>query len=136
MKITYRYFLSTLRHRMSFSIRRQVICFILWPFPFEKKSQALLKTLRHSKQTTRPRSEIPWFPSISSEKCTGCGLCKTFCPKQVFAQAQSTDRHPPMQVVQPYACVLLCKGCESRCPAQAITFPSEKDFRSFVYYIH
>jgi len=57
------------------------------------------------------KSEI----SIKMERCKGCGICVTFCPKAVLA----VDELGKVQVVQGDACIG-CGQCELRCPDYAI----------------
>ncbi len=39
-----------------------------------------------------PRQEIKWFPAITIERCTGCGLCVTSCFRGVLAFDYETDQ--------------------------------------------
>jgi ferredoxin len=52
---------------------------------------------------------------LSSEKCTGCGMCRQVCPHGVFGddrgKAVLKDRDACME----------CGACALNCPAQAIT---------------
>ncbi|NPV92334.1 MAG: 4Fe-4S binding protein [Firmicutes bacterium] len=52
---------------------------------------------------------------LSSEKCTGCGMCTEVCPHQVFKiedrKALITDRDACME----------CGACAINCPFSAIT---------------
>ncbi len=57
------------------------------------------------------KSEI----SIKMERCKGCGICVTFCPKAVLA----VDELSKVQVVSGDACIG-CGQCELRCPDYAI----------------
>jgi len=70
-----------------------------------------------------PREEIPWFPTIVAEKCTGCGTCVEFCVHDVYELAGKAS------VRNPYNCVVGCTGCLSKCPEGAISFPSFDEFR-------
>jgi NAD-dependent dihydropyrimidine dehydrogenase PreA subunit len=77
-----------------------------------------------------PREKIPWFPAIAAERCTSCGICSDFCPHNVYEKIAV----PPGVVVKdPYACVVGCNNCESRCPEGAITFP---DLEAITELIH
>jgi NAD-dependent dihydropyrimidine dehydrogenase PreA subunit len=52
--------------------------------------------------------------SLSSDKCSGCGMCVEVCPHGVFAMngknAQIIDRNACME----------CGACAVNCPAEAI----------------
>lgn len=66
-----------------------------------------------------PREEIQWFPTVDAERCTGCGVCISFCPSKVYQ-----EKDGKASVTNPYGCVAGCSGCVFQCPAQAIAFPS------------
>ncbi|MCD6334175.1 MAG: ferredoxin family protein [Candidatus Latescibacteria bacterium] len=88
-----------------------------------------MKRLRKKRRLTLPREEIPWYPAIEAAKCDGCGICLDFCPKTVFSLDPAGGK---VLVTAPYCCVVLCRGCERRCPNQAISFPDRKDFERYV----
>lgn len=67
-----------------------------------------------------PRQEIPWFPTVDTEKCTGCKVCYNFCSHQTYGW---DDAQNISVVANPYHCVVGCTGCLSQCPAGAISFP-------------
>lgn len=67
-----------------------------------------------------PREEVPWFPTVNTEKCTGCRACVDFCSHGTY----DWDEEKGVSVVaNPYNCVVGCHSCESLCPVGAITFP-------------
>lgn len=51
---------------------------------------------------------------INLKWCKGCGICATFCPKQVLA-----IQNDKVAVVNEAACIK-CRLCEYRCPDFAI----------------
>ncbi|MGQ9587111.1 MAG: 4Fe-4S dicluster domain-containing protein [Thermoplasmata archaeon] len=71
-----------------------------------------------------PREEIPWFPRVDGDRCTGCGVCTSFCPGKVYE-----EREGKASVVNPYGCVVGCSGCVPQCPPGAISFPSLIELR-------
>jgi NAD-dependent dihydropyrimidine dehydrogenase PreA subunit len=78
-----------------------------------------------------PRKEIPWYPKIDYEKCVTCGKCVDFCHMSVFATEEKEGRNRTI-VKNPNGCVVTCTGCDSICPAGAISHPSEKEFRQSI----
>lgn len=70
-----------------------------------------------------PREEIPWFPRVDEEKCTGCGACVKFCQKGVYILDDKAE------VVNPYRCVVSCTGCFSQCKEGALSFPTLVELR-------
>lgn len=71
-----------------------------------------------------PRKRIPWFPSVDEERCTNCGLCVSFCHKDVYREGPD---HPVVE--NPYNCIVGCTGCAGQCPVGAIKFPSLVELR-------
>ena len=69
-----------------------------------------------------PREEIPWYPTIQEDLCTGCGSCLEFCSNNVFELGDDGM----MKVINPYNCVVGCASCEKMCPVEAITFPDQQ----------
>lgn len=53
--------------------------------------------------------------TIKLERCKGCGICVTFCPKAVLAVSELGK----VQIVNEEACIG-CGQCEMRCPDYAI----------------
>jgi len=76
-----------------------------------------------------PREEIPWFPTIDTEKCIGCRECITICKNGVLAFDESKQKST---VVHPYNCVVECRTCARLCPADAISFPDANVFSDFI----
>ena len=52
---------------------------------------------------------------INSDKCTGCGLCVTVCPDDVFALAAGKVTITGEKCIE-------CGHCVAVCPEQAITY--------------
>lgn len=52
---------------------------------------------------------------IITKRCKGCGICATFCPKQVLAVSEIEK----IEAVNEEACIK-CGQCEMRCPDYAI----------------
>lgn len=59
-----------------------------------------------------------WYPMINYEKCIECGSCTEMCEHGVYDMAKA----PKPVVVYPEGCIEGCKGCGSRCPAEAIEY--------------
>jgi NAD-dependent dihydropyrimidine dehydrogenase PreA subunit len=76
-----------------------------------------------------PRGEIPWYPTIDPDRCTGCRTCVDFCRNDVleFDEADGKTR-----VKNPYNCVVECNTCAKLCPEGAITFPDDKPWTAFI----
>jgi NAD-dependent dihydropyrimidine dehydrogenase PreA subunit len=69
-----------------------------------------------------PRSKIPWYPTIDYEKCINCGKCVEYCTLGTYTFEERNGKRQPV-VENPNNCVVLCKGCDSICPAEAIKHP-------------
>ena len=69
-----------------------------------------------------PREAIPWYPTISIDRCDGCEACLRFCPNGVFAPG----RVDGVQVVEPFKCQVGCDACMRVCRPGAITFPPKE----------
>jgi NAD-dependent dihydropyrimidine dehydrogenase PreA subunit len=78
-----------------------------------------------------PRSKIPWGPTIDYEKCVNCGKCVDYCTLGVY-EFEEKDGVKRSVVRHPNNCVVLCTGCETECPANAIKYPSKKETREII----
>jgi NAD-dependent dihydropyrimidine dehydrogenase PreA subunit len=76
-----------------------------------------------------PREKIPWYPTIDADKCTGCRTCIEFCRNGVL---EFDDQAQKARVRSPYNCVVECSTCGRLCPAEAISFPDEKEFGTLI----
>jgi NAD-dependent dihydropyrimidine dehydrogenase PreA subunit len=84
---------------------------------------------KSEKHVIIPREEIPWFPTINYEKCTGCLTCVKI-DKDAGHDVYAVEGNPPRPVVKnPYSCVVGCQTCAKMCPNEAITFPSTEELR-------
>lgn len=53
--------------------------------------------------------------SIIEERCKGCNICATYCPKKILGLREDGK----MEVKDPENCIA-CDLCELRCPDYAI----------------
>lgn len=67
-----------------------------------------------------PREQVPWFPTIHEEKCTGCMTCVEFCSHSTYQKDEATGK---AKVSNPFNCVVGCSNCSHQCPVEAIVFP-------------
>ena len=74
-----------------------------------------------------PREDIPWFPTVDSEKCIGCQLCFVTCGREVYEVGPAPDFES--SVTRPYNCMVGCSTCAVVCPSDAIGFPSREVVR-------
>jgi len=72
-----------------------------------------------------PRNKIPWAPKIDYDKCLTCGKCVDYCHMGVFEFEEKEGKKRTV-VKNPNSCVVMCRGCEDICSADAITHPSEE----------
>lgn len=56
--------------------------------------------------------------SLDREACSGCGMCETVCPHQVFSVGDDKAR-----IVDANAC-MECGACRTNCPTGAIDVDS------------
>jgi NAD-dependent dihydropyrimidine dehydrogenase PreA subunit len=78
-----------------------------------------------------PREKIPWGPTINYDKCISCGKCAQYCHMKVFTLQEKGGKQQAV-VTNPKGCVVFCTGCESICPAGAITHPSKKETQQLI----
>jgi NAD-dependent dihydropyrimidine dehydrogenase PreA subunit len=78
-----------------------------------------------------PRERILWYPTIDYQKCVSCGKCVDFCHTKTFAVKEENGKKKTV-VQNLNSCVVLCRGCEDICPAQAISHPSEKETKKTI----
>jgi len=57
--------------------------------------------------------------SISSEKCTGCGLCEKVCPSEAIEKADP-DKSRSTRYINPKVCIS-CRRCAEVCNFDAVT---------------
>ena len=61
--------------------------------------------------------------TFNSDRCKGCELCTSVCPKHIVAIAQTTINHKgyhPATVTDITACIA-CASCAKICPDSVIT---------------
>jgi NAD-dependent dihydropyrimidine dehydrogenase PreA subunit len=77
------------------------------------------------------RGKIDWYPTVDEKRCTFCKICYDFYFRKVYFFDEVNQK---VLVTHPYECVVLCSGCQAKCPVQAISFPERRDFEHFVAY--
>lgn len=73
-----------------------------------------------------PREEIPWFPKVDENRCSGCSSCVEFCTQGVFSFDGKSH------VIRPYACIVGNTSCKSFCPEKAISFPTMTELKAWL----
>lgn len=61
--------------------------------------------------------------TFNVERCKGCGLCTTVCPRQIVALAKeklNSKGYHPAEVVDQSKCIG-CAFCATMCPDSVIT---------------
>lgn len=71
-----------------------------------------------------PRSKTLWSPTIDYEKCISRGKCVEYCKLGTYVvEEKKGKKHPVVKNLN--NCVVLYSGCDSICPAGAISHPSK-----------
>ena len=78
-----------------------------------------------------PRNKIAWGPTINYQKCVSCGKCVDYCKLGVYEFEEKKGTQVSV-VKHPNNCVVLCMGCQSQCPANAIRHPSKKATKEII----
>ena len=60
--------------------------------------------------------------SFNSERCKGCGLCTSVCPKKIvrLSERLNSKGYHPAEVVEQEKCIA-CAMCATMCPDTVIT---------------
>ncbi len=89
-----------------------------------KKARTLRREQLEESYQGIPREEIPWFPVVDPELCSGCSSCVEFCIQGVFTFDGKSH------VAKPYNCIVGNTSCRSFCPEKAIAFPPLAQLKS------
>ena len=66
--------------------------------------------------------------TINTERCKGCELCASVCPKQILAigtHGVNAKGYHPIEVTDMDACIA-CASCAMMCPDGAISIMKEE----------
>ncbi len=71
---------------------------------------------------------MAYIHKIDADRCKGCGLCVTICPKDVLeiSEKVNTKGYFPAFQARPEDCIK-CALCCSMCPDVAITITGTQD---------
>jgi len=74
------------------------------------------------------------IPAVDHERCTGCGICVTVCPKDLWSfvprvhrvelSCMAYDKRSVVRAACAVGCIL-CRRCVAKCPAGAITWDGQ-----------
>ena len=56
---------------------------------------------------------------FDEDRCKGCELCKSVCPKKIIAMAKDKKGFHPAEVTEPEKCIG-CAFCATMCPDTVI----------------
>lgn len=73
------------------------------------------------------RSTLTWYPTIVSDKCTGCGLFVVTCGEKRNVFGFNVDTKKSV-VLAPQHCMVGCDNCASNCLWDAIHFPHDSAY--------
>ena len=127
--VTDEYLEGILRHVMPLMLRVRIRLHLVLTRNSKAIRGNLAGELHRRRHVTTPREQIGWFPIVDASRCDGCRKCYEFCPKGVFDIINNRA-----EAANPFECVLLCSGCVSKCPRDAISFPDRADFVKYVEY--
>lgn len=118
--------------KMPLSLRLKVFLKMgIWGANKEKRLE-MIRELGQRRRFSVPREDIDWYPSINQDRCQSCKICLEFCPKGVFTEGAEKGE---VRVANPRQCVVLCAGCQNKCPYGAISFPDKGNFEKYIYYV-
>ena len=64
-----------------------------------------------------------WYPIIDFSLCSECLICVNYCPHGVYDKEKSLP-----SVINPDNCIDKCRGCQSKCPENAISYFGDNGF--------
>ena len=79
-----------------------------------------MREIARGEKSKIPEKLNPWFPSIDSSLCYGCGLCYVFCHRAVYG---FDENNKTAFVDIPDNCTGHCSRCADLCSIRAISFP-------------